>query len=107
MKNCPVTRFFKALFRAGVAEVKEIETLKPTSEDYAQGQRLATLTASAMIAMGCPCPPLATQIMEKVYAYGIRDMKDGLETPDKLIVKRIVNEIRKEKAKAKEEGQDK
>lgn len=93
-----VTAFFRKLGRAvGIAikdEVKEIKELKPTEEDYAQGERIAVLATTAMTSMGIPMAVLGTKIMGKVFAYAIRDLKDGVEDNDKLIISRVIEELK-------------
>lgn len=78
-------------------EVNEIKNLDITDEDKAQGKAAAVLVASAMAACGVPMGALGQPVLEKVLPYVIRDAKDGISTPDKLIIKRIVNEVKKEK----------
>lgn len=78
-------------------EVQEIVNLKPTEDDYKQGEQLATIAVGAMTAMGIPLPAIGVTIMGKAFAYGIRDIRDGVEEPDKLIIGRIIDEIKGEK----------
>ena len=35
--------------------------------------------------------------MARIIAYALRDIKDGVEVHDKLIIKRVINEIQNEK----------
>ena len=35
-------------------------------------------------------------IMKKVIAYSLRDIKDGVNAPDKLIIRRVINELKEE-----------
>ena len=92
------TQFIKNVFKINhnviKAEVDEIKNLQVTDEDKAQGKAAAVLVASAMAACGFPIGAAATPILEKVLAYIIRDAKDGVKTPDKLIIKRIQSEIK-------------
>lgn len=76
------------------AEIKEIVNLKPTEEDREQGKRLAILAVAALSAMGVPLSAFGTEIIAVAMTYGLRDMKDGLECHEKLIVSRIVKEIK-------------
>ena len=78
-------------------EVQEIVNLKPTEDDYKQGEQLATVTAGALAAMGIPIPAVGITIIGKAFAYGIRDIRDGVEEPNKLIIGRIIEEIKGEK----------
>lgn len=93
------TFFGKLLKACGIAikdEIKEVATLKPTDEDYKQGKALAVAVVSAMTAMGFTTSALGTDVIAKVFAYGIRDIKDGVEVNDKLILARVINEIKKQ-----------
>ena len=92
-----IGRFLKALGNALLDEVDEVAHLTPTDEDREQGAKLATLTVTALASVGCPLPAIGTTVIAKVYAYGLRDIKDGVETPDKLIIKRVINEIKEQK----------
>lgn len=90
-----VIDFFKALHRANKAEIEEIKSLKISDEDREQGARAAELAAAALAACGVPCGAAATPILKVVFAYVIRDIKDGVETPDKLLALRIGEELGK------------
>lgn len=84
-------------------EVDEILHLQPTDEDKAQGKAAAALAIAALASCGVPLGALGAPVLEKVFTYVIRDIKDGASTPEKLIVGRIVKEIKAEKIKSKEE----
>ena len=48
---------------------------------------------------------LSREIMKKVFAYGIRDIRDGIQDNSKLIMRRVIDEInaeRRERDKKKE-----
>lgn len=99
----------KAIFRINKNVVKkefeEVQHLTPTEEDYAQGERLAEAAVVAMSSMGLGYTILGQRIMAKVFAYGIRDIKDGVEDNSKLIIGRVIEEIKNERNKGKEEKQ--
>lgn len=78
-------------------EVKEILDLHPTEQDFAQGKKLATIAAAVMMANGIPMSVNSTELMGKALAYLVRDVKDGIDDHDKLLVSRIVQEIKKNK----------
>ena len=101
--------FLKKFFKIGKKvikdEVEEIRELKPTEEDYTQGEQLANAAILAMSSFGLPYSILCKEIMKKVFAYGIRNIKDGVQDNSKLIMRRVIDEInaeRKEKSKQKE-----
>lgn len=85
-------------------EVKEIKNLVPTEEDREQGKKLAFIAVAALSGMGVPLSAFGTEIIAKAMAYGIRDLKDGLECHEKLIVARIIKEIKegRQEEKSKE-----
>ena len=78
-------------------EVQEVLSLQPTDEDKAQGKAAAVLAVAALAACGVPIGALGQPVLEKVFTYVIRDLKDGAETPDKLIIGRIIKEVKAEK----------
>lgn len=81
------------------AEVQEVKELVITEEDKAQGKAAATLAVAALAACGVPLGALGQPVLEKVMPYIIRDAKDGVKSPDKLIIGRIVSEVKAERAK--------
>lgn len=90
---------FRVNHRVVKGELNEIVHLNITQEDEEQAQQLAVLVAAGLAACGIPVGVLGQKIIAKVLSYALRDLKDGVETPDKLIIKRVVNEIKAEKAK--------
>ena len=100
----------RAIFRINKNVIKkefeEIQNLTPTEEDYAQGERLAEAAVVAMGSMGLDYTVLGQRIMAKVFAYGIRDIKDGVEDNSKLIIGRVIEEIKNERNKGKEKQQE-
>ena len=91
-----VKTIFKIQKNVVEGEIDEIKNLSPTEEDYAKGEVMATTAATVMASMGIGCTVLVHRIIAKVFAYGIRDLKDGLEDNKKLIAGRVVEEIKKE-----------
>lgn len=85
-------------------EISELTTLSLSDEDKAQGKAAAVIAVSVLAGCGVPLGALGQPILEKVFAYVIRDVKDGVETPNKLIIGRIIEEIKREKeSKTKED----
>ncbi len=91
-----IKRFLKAFHEAMKDEVEEIKTLNVTTEDEEQATKIANLAADVMMAYGVPVGGVGRAIMKKSIAYGLRDIKDGVKAPDKLIIKRIINELKEE-----------
>ena len=79
------------------AEAEEIANLNITQEDEEQAMRLSVLAVAGLAACGIPCGPVGQQVIAKVLAYALRDLKDGIEVNDKLIINRVINEIKAEK----------
>lgn len=79
------------------AEVKEIKELNITDEDTTQASAIATTLCAALTAEGIPFAAALQPIATKVIAYGLRDVKDGVEHPQKLIIARVIEEYRKAK----------
>lgn len=84
-------------------ELEEIRNLSPTEEDYAQGEALADVAITAMASMGLGYTLLGKKIIAKVFAYGIRDIKDGIEDNQKLIIGRVIDEIHSEKKREQQQ----
>ena len=79
------------------SEIEEIKSLKITEEDTTQANKISALIVTGLAAAGIPCGALSQQIMARIIAYALRDIKDGVEVHDKLIIKRVINEIQNEK----------
>lgn len=90
---------FKKILKAlGVAikeEVKEIKNLELTDEDKEQGDKVAVMIVAALAGVGVPMCTLGQKAIARVLAYVIRDVKDGVECQDKLIIARVINELKK------------
>lgn len=95
-----IKRFFRAFHKAMQEEIEEVKTLNITKEDEEQATKIANLTADAMMMYGVPVGGVGRAVMKKVIAYGLRDIKDGVNAPDKLIIKRVINELREEEKDA-------
>ena len=91
-----IKKFFKAFREAMKDEIEEVKTLKVTKEDEEQASKIANLAADAMMMYGVPVGGVGRAVMKKVIAYSLRDIKDGVNAPDKLIIKRVINELKEE-----------
>lgn len=83
-------------------EVEEIKQLKPTEEDIKQGEVLADAAIIVISSMGMSYTVTMQKIIAKVFAYGIRDIKDGVQDNKKLIIGRVIEEIKNERTKEQE-----
>lgn len=99
--------FIKTVFRIHKnvikGEFEEIQNLTPTEEDYKQGEAMADAAVAAMTSVGLGYTLLGKRIIAKVFAYGIRDIKDGIEDNSKLIIGRVIEEIRNEQQQQREQ----
>lgn len=75
-------------------EINEIKNLKVTDEDKKQAEQLASIVHQVCLAYGIPISSSVQRIVAKCGAYVIRDAKDGIKAPEKLIIGRIINEIK-------------
>lgn len=91
-----IKRFFRAFHKAMKQEMEEVVTLNITKEDEEQASKIANLTADIMMMYGIPVGGAGRAIMKKVIAYSLRDIKDGVNAPDKLIIRRVINELKEE-----------
>lgn len=88
-------KILKALGIAIKEEVKEIKNLELTDEDKEQGDKVAVMVVAALAGVGVPMCALGQKAIARVLAYVIRDVKDGIECQDKLIIARVINELKK------------
>lgn len=91
-----IKRFLRAFHKAVKEEIEEVVTLNVTKEDEEQASKIANLTADTMMMYGVPVGGAGRAIMKKVIAYSLRDIKDGVNAPDKLIIRRVINELKEE-----------
>lgn len=88
-------KILKALGIAIKEEVKEIKNFELTNEDKEQGDKVAVIIVAALAGVGVPMCALGQKAIARVLAYVIRDVKDGIECQDKLIIARVINELKK------------
>ena len=87
-------KLFKINRNVVKGEVDEIIHLNVTDEDKEQAEKLAVLVAAGLAAAGIPCGALGQKVISHVLAYALRDLKDGVEVHDKLIIGRVIKEIK-------------
>lgn len=96
-----IKKIFRINHKVVKDEFNEIRNLNITDEDRDQAQKLAVLVAAGLAACGIPCGVLGQKVIAHILTYALRDLKDGVESNDKLIIKRVINEIKAEKQKGK------
>lgn len=97
-----IKSIFKINHRVVRAEIEEVKSLNITEDDKRQAQELAVLVAAGLAACGIPVGVIGQNIIAHVLAYALRDLKDGVESNDKLIINRVVCEIEAEKIAKKQ-----
>lgn len=80
--------------RVAQAELEELKSLNITEQDTEQGKAIALQVYSVCAIYGIPLPAAAQEVISRVAAYGVRDAKDGIKSPDKLIIGRVVHEFK-------------
>lgn len=79
-------------------EVKEIKELQIQKEDTTQARVLVKAVKTVASSYGIPIPKELENILIKAMEYGLRDAKDGLRTPEKLLVSRIIHHCKESKS---------
>lgn len=83
-------------------EVKEIINLKPTDKDFEQGKKLAVIVVAVLAANGIPMSTRSTELIGQALAYLVRDVKDGVDDNNKLLIQRVINEVKNIRKKAED-----
>lgn len=92
-----IESFYKTTKNVVKEEVKEIKDLTPTSEQYKKGEAMSVIAIAALSSMGIPVAAVAEPVIAKVFAYGIADLEAGVEDNQKLIIARVIAELKKAK----------
>lgn len=92
-----IKKIFRINHNVVKGEIDEVMHLNVTDEDKEQAEHLSVLVVAGMAACGIPCGVGGQQVIARILSYALRDLKDGIEVHDKLIIGRVVNEIKKEK----------
>lgn len=97
--KCFIKSFIESLHssvkQAAKDEIKEIKELNPTDNQRAKGQAMAVIAVAALGSMGIPIAAVAEPVIAKVFAYGIADLEAGVEDNKKLILQRVLEEMKK------------
>ena len=94
-------QFIKKIFKSiGITikdEAEEIRNLQVTEEDKAQAEFLETAVSVAAASVGVYYPTVLRPIVKEAIAIALRDGKDGLSSPSKLIIGRLVKSYKEQK----------
>lgn len=76
-------------------EVEEVRNLQVTEEDKSQAEFLESAVSVAAASVGIYYPTALRPIIKEVIAIALRDGKDGISSPSKLIISRLINNYKK------------
>lgn len=86
--------YIKAVLRAMKGEIDELKAITPTDEDKEQAKKLTQLICAVAASYGIPVSSGLQETISTSLSFGLRDLKDGVKCPDKLILMRVVDEIK-------------
>ena len=89
-------KVFEATNRAIKEEIKEVKSLTITKDDTAQAKAMRRVIVAAANAYGIPVPEEIQVVLDKALAHILRDCKDGIKTPEKLLIRRIIDNIKED-----------
>lgn len=92
-------RVLEGIKNVFIGEFNEIREIVPTEADKKQGEIMAELIRAALASFGIPSTSQMEDITSRVCAYAIRDLKDGAKEPSKLIIGRVITEIKERRKK--------
>ena len=94
-------QFIKKIFKSiGITikdEAEEIRNLQITEEDKTQAEFLESAVSIAAASVGVYYPTVLRPIVKEAIAIALRDGKDGLSSPSKLIIGRLVKSYKEQK----------
>ena len=90
-----INKVFKSIGITIKDEAKEIRNLQITEEDKTQAEFLESAVNIAAARVGIYYPNALRPIVKDVIAIALRDGKDGLSSPSKLIISRLVNNYKR------------
>lgn len=77
-------------------EKDEIKELVITDIDKNEAAIITNIVTQVLSAHGVPTTPEQNQIINKCTAYAIRDIKEGMKVPSRLLCVRLVKNIKEE-----------
>lgn len=86
-------KVFKATKNAIKEEIDEVKNLVITEDDTTQAEAMRKIVVAVANAYGIPASEEIQDVLDKALAYILRDAKDGLKTPEKLLIKRIIDNL--------------
>lgn len=94
-------QFIKKIFKSiGITikdEAEEIRNLQVTEKDKAQAAFLESAVSVAAASVGVYYPNTLRPIVREAITIALRDGKDGISSPSKLIISRLVNNYKEQK----------
>lgn len=92
-----IKKIFKSIGITIKDEAEEIRNLQITDEDKSQAEFLESAVSVAAASVGIYYPTALRPIVKEVIAIALRDGKDGVSSPSKLIISRLVRNYKEQK----------
>lgn len=92
-----VRKIFKSIGITIKDETREVRNLQITEEDKSQAEFLESAVSVAAASVGIYYPTALRPIIKEVIAIALRDGKDGISSPSKLIISRLVKNYKEQK----------
>lgn len=92
-----IKKIFKSIGITIRDEAEEIRNLQITDEDKSQAEFLESAVSVAAASVGIYYPTALRPIVKEVIAIALRDGKDGVSSPSKLIISRLVKNYKEQK----------
>lgn len=92
-----VKKIFKSIGITIKDEAKEVRNLQITEEDKAQAEFLESAVSVAAASVGIYYPRTLRPIVREAIVIALRDGKDGLSSPSKLIISRLIDNYKAQK----------
>lgn len=86
--------YVKAIYKAFKGEVEEVKVLEPTDADKEEAEAIVKLVCMVASTQGIPVSTGLQNIMKTTLSFGLRDLKEGVKAPEKLLFMRIIDEIK-------------
>lgn len=86
--------YIKAIGKAFKGEIEEIKVLEPTDADKTEAEAIVKLVCMVASTQGIPVSTGLQDVMKTTLSFGLRDLKEGVKAPEKLLFMRIIDEIK-------------
>jgi hypothetical protein len=93
-----IKSIFRVSHKVVKCEIEEIKNSEVSDEDKEQAEFITNIVVSVLVSYGFVVSAAAQPIIKKAVALAIRDLKNGVKSPNKLIIGRIMEAIKEEMA---------